>query len=84
MGKASNYASTNKNNVEIVKTILTFADEIDGILDIICRGCKYWGYNNGKPMNDVGESRCLRLKRKTHACQYCRDFSAVKGKKCSK
>ena len=46
-------------------------------LDNVCIDCKHWGYNNGKPMNDVGESRCLRLKRKTHACQYCRDFSAV-------
>lgn len=53
-------------------------------LDNVCIDCKYWGYNNRKPMNDVRESRCLRLKRKTHACQYCRDFSAVKGKKCSK
>lgn len=39
LDEASNYASTirqliknNKNNVEIVETILTFADEIDGIL----------------------------------------------------
>ena len=39
LDEASNYASTtrqliknNKNNVEIVETILTFANEIDGIL----------------------------------------------------
>lgn len=39
LDKAANYASTirqliknNKNNVEIVETILTFANEIDGIL----------------------------------------------------
>ena len=54
-------------------------------MDIICIDCKYWGLNNRKPMNDVGESRCLRFKRKTHVSQYCRDFSAVRGKKkCSK
>lgn len=46
-------------------------------LDKVCIDCKHWGYNNGKPMNDVGESRCLRLKRKTHASLYCRNFSAV-------
>lgn len=46
-------------------------------LDKVCINCKYWGCNNGKPMNDVGESRCLRFKRKTHASQYCKDFSAV-------
>ena len=44
-------------------------------LDNVCIDCKHWGYNNGKPMNDVGESRCLKLKRKTHACSYCKDFS---------
>ena len=39
LDEASNYASTirqliknNKNNVDIVETILTFANEIDGIL----------------------------------------------------
>lgn len=53
-------------------------------MDNICRDCKYWGYNNRKPMNDVGESRCLRLKRKTHACQYCRDFSAKESRKRTK
>lgn len=46
-------------------------------LDNVCIDCKHWGYNNEKPMNDVGESRCLRLKRKTHASLYCRNFSAV-------
>lgn len=42
LDEASNYASTirqsiknNKDNVEIVRTILKFADEIDGILDKI-------------------------------------------------
>ncbi len=52
-------------------------------LDNVCIDCKHWGYNNRKPMNDVGESRCLKLKRKTHACSYCRDFSAKGDKKCS-
>lgn len=42
LDEASNYASiirqfvkNNKDNIEIVKTILTFADEIDGILNKI-------------------------------------------------
>lgn len=56
-------------------------------LGIVCRNCKYWGYNNGKPMN-AEESQCLRLKRRTHACQYCKDFLSVESvrgeKKCSK
>lgn len=24
--------------------------------DVCCINCKYWGYNNGKPMNNVGET----------------------------
>lgn len=40
-----------------------------------CINCKYWGYNHGKPMNDVGESKCMKRKNdRTHAVQYCRGF----------
>lgn len=46
--------------------------------DIICRDCKHWGFNNGKPMDSVGNSKCLKLKYKTHACNYCRSFEANK------
>lgn len=50
------------------------------IRDICCINCKYWGYNNGKPMNDVGESKCMKRKSdRTHAVQYCRGF-VPKGK----
>mgnify|MGYP007025963571 CR=1 FL=1 len=42
---------------------------------VCCINCKYWGYNNGKPMNDVGESKCMKRKNdRTHAVQYCRGF----------
>lgn len=44
----------------------------------ICRDCRHWGYNNRKPMNDVGESICLQLKRKTHACSHCKHFKQKK------
>lgn len=42
---------------------------------VACLNCKYWGYNCGKVMNDVGESRCLKRKsQRTHAVQYCQGF----------
>lgn len=37
----------------------------------ICKNCTHWGYNNGKPMNDVGESWCSEMKQNTHACGNC-------------
>ena len=43
-------------------------------MSIICRDCKYWGGNNGKKINSVGDSRCLKLKRITHAMNYCNNF----------
>lgn len=43
-------------------------------MSIVCRDCKYWGGNNGKTINSVGDSRCLKLKRITHAMNYCNSF----------
>lgn len=37
----------------------------------ICKNCTHWGYNNGKPMNDVGESWCSEMGQNTHACGNC-------------
>ena len=39
-----------------------------------CLNCKYFGYNNHKPMNDTGDSICLKRKHKVHACQHCKNF----------
>ena len=40
----------------------------------ICLNCKYFGYNNHKPMNVTGDSICLKRKHKVHACQHCKIF----------
>lgn len=42
-----------------------------------CYYCKYWGYNCGKAMNDIGESRCLVRKKdnKTASYQFCRKYA---------
>ena len=44
----------------------------------ICLNCKYFGYNNHKPMNDVGDSICLKRKHKVHGCQHCKNFENCK------
>lgn len=45
--------------------------------DVRCLYCKRWGYNCGKAMNSVGESRCVIRKRteaKTASYQWCKKF----------
>ena len=44
----------------------------------MCLNCKYFGYNNHKPMNDVGDSICLKRKHKVHGCQNCKNFEKCK------
>lgn len=44
----------------------------------ICLNCKYFGYNNHKPMNDVGDSICLKRKHRVHGCQNCKNFEKCK------
>ena len=47
-----------------------------------CYNCQYWGYNCGKSLNSVGESRCTARTKKTNtwARQYCRKFKMVEKK----
>lgn len=42
--------------------------------DLQCNNCKFWGYNNSKPMNSLGESFCPKRKKKTFALSYCIRF----------
>ena len=47
--------------------------------DVRCYHCKAWGYNCGKSMNSVGESRCTIGKKKTASYQWCKHFQYVGG-----
>lgn len=44
---------------------------------VCCYYCKYWGYNCGKVLNNVGESHCLVKKKdnKTASYQFCRKYA---------
>lgn len=42
--------------------------------DVRCYHCQNWGYNHGRAMNDVGESRCSVRKDKTASYQWCKHF----------
>ena len=47
--------------------------------DVRCYHCKKWGYNCGKAMNSMGESKCYRDKTtgKTASYQWCKCFEYV-------
>ena len=48
--------------------------------DVRCYHCKAWGYNCGKVMNSIGESRCTRRAgrdNKTASYQWCKHFDYV-------
>lgn len=55
--------------------------------DVRCYHCKRWGYNCGKSMNSMGESRCtIRTEKykKTGSYQWCKCFQYVGNGKESK
>ena len=47
--------------------------------DARCYHCKKWGYNCGKVMDSVGQSKCTRDKTtgKTASYQWCKRFEYV-------
>lgn len=46
-----------------------------------CSNCEYWGYNHGKVMNSMGESKCMKRKNERTWCrQFCRGFVPKSGK----
>ena len=48
--------------------------------DVRCYHCKKWGYNCGKVMNSMGESKCVRRTgrdSKTASYQWCKHFDYV-------
>lgn len=51
------------------------------IRDVCCYHCEYWGYNRGKVLNSVGESKCMKCKNERTWCrQFCRGFVPKSGK----
>lgn len=51
------------------------------IRNVCCYHCEYWGYNCGKVLNSVGESKCMKRKNERTWCrQFCRGFVPKSGK----
>lgn len=49
--------------------------------DARCYHCKKWGYNCGKAMDSMGQSKCTMRKSKTASYQWCKHFDYVGNKK---
>ena len=47
--------------------------------DARCYHCKKWGYNRGKAMDSMGQSKCYRdnITGKTASYQWCKHFEYV-------
>ena len=66
-----------------LNTIRTAIAQAQGLKDakndVRCYHCKKWGYNYGKAMNSMGESKCYRDKTtgKTASYQWCKRFEYV-------
>ena len=45
--------------------------------EVRCYHCQKWGYNCGKVMDSMGQSRCTLRKGKTASYQWCKHFNYV-------
>lgn len=74
-----------KEQVEQTRADIAASFGLSRVDDVRCLYCKQWGYNRGKAMNSMGESRCAVRKwpeSKTASYQWCKKFAncRVEGK----
>lgn len=74
-----------KEQVEQTRADIAKSCGLSRVDDVRCLYCKRWGYNRGKAMNSMGESRCAVRKwpdAKTASYQWCKKFAncRVEGK----
>ena len=68
-----------KAQLEQIREELAKSQGLECGSDARCYHCKKWGYNCGKSMNSMGESRCTERKgnAKTASYQWCKKFEYV-------
>ena len=67
-------------DARVIRAELAQANGFDDPKDVRCYHCKKWGYNCGKVMDSMGQSRCTIRKgkdTKTASYQFCRKFDYV-------
>lgn len=66
-----------KEQVEQTRADIARHFGLSRVDNVRCLYCKSWGYNCGKTMNSMGESRCVVRKwheAKTASYQWCKKF----------
>ncbi len=66
-----------KEQVEQTRADIARRFGLSRVDNVKCLYCKQWGYNCGKTMNSMGESRCVVRKwteAKTASYQWCKKF----------
>ena len=68
-----------KEQLEQIRANLAKSQGLESGNDIRCYHCKKWGYNCGKVMDNMGQSKCTRDKTtgKTASYQWCNQFDYV-------
>lgn len=67
-------------DARVIRAELAQASGLDDPKDVRCYHCARWGYNCGKVMDSMGQSRCTIRKgedAKTASYQFCRKFNYV-------
>lgn len=72
-----------KEQLEQMREELAKSQGLECGNDVRCYRCKKWGYNCGKVMDSVGQSKCSRDKvtGKTASYQWCKHFDYVGNSK---
>ena len=68
-----------KEQLEQIRANLAKSQGLEGGNDVRCYHCKKWGYNCGKVIDSMGQSKCTRDKTtgKTASCQWCKQFDYI-------
>jgi hypothetical protein len=69
-----------KEQLEQVREALAKSQGLECGKDVRCYHCKQWGYNRGKVMDSMGQSKCALRKgtgSKTASYQWCKHFEYV-------
>lgn len=70
-----------KEQLEQMREDLAKSQGLECGKDVRCYHCKKWGYNCGKVMDSMGQSKCAMRKDKTASYQWCKHFDYVGNNK---
>lgn len=66
-----------KENLIQIRAQIAIKEGLGNASEVRCRRCQHWGFNQGKLINNVGQSRCMLRKEKTDSYQWCKKFCKI-------